>query len=223
MGVIREPIYELAKWLIWPAIHDRPPDTNRRNIADYAMAVPHCTARVADTRCVVKRPRGEVVVGQTGCGGGSGMQAARLDGAVSWVPAFVCGVSSTRAGMTFAARLRLGDPHPYPLPASPRALDILVLPKDGPTARGGEEQAAAPHPLPALLARAEREALRGERDARGAGRVPQRCFGNQPCFAACLGGTPSGNATHAWRCSSQTAIVGAGKPGSAKVPMATAT
>ena len=46
---------------------------------------------------------------------------------------------------------------------------------------------------------------------------------NHPCFGARLGGTSGGSATHGWRASSHTAIVGAGKSGSAKVPMATAT
>src|SRR4029450_11148386 len=44
-----------------------------------------------------------------------------------------------------------------------------------------------------------------------------------PCFAARLGGVSGGKETHWWRDSSHTAMVGAGKFGSAKLPMATAT
>jgi len=44
-----------------------------------------------------------------------------------------------------------------------------------------------------------------------------------PCFAARLGGVSGGKETQGWRDSSHTAIVGAGKFGSAKLPMATAT
>ena len=46
---------------------------------------------------------------------------------------------------------------------------------------------------------------------------------HHPCFAARLGGVSGGKQTQGWRDSSQTAIVGAGKFGSAKLPMATAT
>src|SRR5262249_27369047 len=44
-----------------------------------------------------------------------------------------------------------------------------------------------------------------------------------PCFATRLGGMSGGHETQGWRDSSHTAIVGAGKFGSAKLPMATAT
>jgi hypothetical protein len=45
----------------------------------------------------------------------------------------------------------------------------------------------------------------------------------QPCFATRLGGVSGGKETQGWRDSSHTAMVGAGKFGSAKLPMATAT
>src|SRR5262245_56898887 len=44
-----------------------------------------------------------------------------------------------------------------------------------------------------------------------------------PCFATRLGGVSGGKETHGWRDSSHTAMVGAGKFRSAKLPMATAT
>jgi hypothetical protein len=44
-----------------------------------------------------------------------------------------------------------------------------------------------------------------------------------PCFAMRLGGVSDGKETQGWRDSSHTPIVGAGKFGSAKLPMATAT
>jgi hypothetical protein len=44
-----------------------------------------------------------------------------------------------------------------------------------------------------------------------------------PCFAVRLGGVSGGKKTQGWRGSSHTAMVGAGKFGSAKLPMATAT
>src|SRR5947208_16774382 len=43
------------------------------------------------------------------------------------------------------------------------------------------------------------------------------------CFATRLGGVSGGKETQGWRDSSHTAMVGAGKFGSAKLPMATAT
>ena len=43
-----------------------------------------------------------------------------------------------------------------------------------------------------------------------------------PCFAARLGGMSGGKETQGWRDSSHTAMVGAGKFESAKLPMATA-
>jgi hypothetical protein len=46
---------------------------------------------------------------------------------------------------------------------------------------------------------------------------------HHPCFAARFGGVSGGNKTQGWRDSSHTAMVGAGKFGSAKLPMATAT
>jgi hypothetical protein len=46
---------------------------------------------------------------------------------------------------------------------------------------------------------------------------------DHPCFGRCLGGISGGKETQEWRDSSHTAIVGAGKFGSAKLPMATAT
>src|SRR5215471_10361606 len=46
---------------------------------------------------------------------------------------------------------------------------------------------------------------------------------SQPCFARRLGGVSGGKETQGWRDSSHTAMVGAGKFGSAKLPMATAT
>jgi hypothetical protein len=48
------------------------------------------------------------------------------------------------------------------------------------------------------------------------------CF-YHPCFVMRLGGVSGGKATQGWRDSSHTAMVGAGKFGSAKLPMATAT
>jgi hypothetical protein len=45
---------------------------------------------------------------------------------------------------------------------------------------------------------------------------------SHPCFATRLGGVPGGKVTQGWRCSSHTATLGAGKLGSAKLPMATA-
>ena len=45
----------------------------------------------------------------------------------------------------------------------------------------------------------------------------------QPCLVVRLGGVSGGNATQGWRDSSHTAMVGAGKFGSAKLPTATAT
>ena len=47
--------------------------------------------------------------------------------------------------------------------------------------------------------------------------------GPQPCFAMRLGGVSGARVTQGCRDSSQTEIVGAGKLGSTKVPMATAT
>jgi hypothetical protein len=44
-----------------------------------------------------------------------------------------------------------------------------------------------------------------------------------PCFATRLGGVSGGKESQAWHDSSHTAMVGAGKFGSAKLPMATAT
>src|SRR5215831_14190875 len=44
-----------------------------------------------------------------------------------------------------------------------------------------------------------------------------------PCFAMRFGGVSGGKETQGWRDSSHTAMVGAGKFGSAKLPMATAT
>src|SRR5262249_2026810 len=44
-----------------------------------------------------------------------------------------------------------------------------------------------------------------------------------PCFATRLGGVSGGKETQGWRDSSHTAMLGAGKFGSAKLPMATAT
>src|SRR3974390_812341 len=44
-----------------------------------------------------------------------------------------------------------------------------------------------------------------------------------PCFAARFGGLSGGSETHGWRDSSHTAMFGAGKLGSAKLPMATLT
>jgi hypothetical protein len=44
-----------------------------------------------------------------------------------------------------------------------------------------------------------------------------------PCFATRLGGVSGGKESQGWRDSSHTAMVGAGKFGSAKLPMATAT
>ena len=45
----------------------------------------------------------------------------------------------------------------------------------------------------------------------------------QPCFATRLGGVSGGKVTQEWRVSSHTAIFGAGKLGSAKLPIATVT
>src|SRR5438874_1052993 len=45
----------------------------------------------------------------------------------------------------------------------------------------------------------------------------------QPCLAMRLGGVPGGNEIQGWRDSSHTAMVGAGKFGSAKLPIATTT
>jgi hypothetical protein len=44
-----------------------------------------------------------------------------------------------------------------------------------------------------------------------------------PCFAMRLDGVSGGKETQGWRDSSHTPMVGAGKFGSAKLPMATAT
>jgi len=49
------------------------------------------------------------------------------------------------------------------------------------------------------------------------------CKGGHPCFAERFGGVSNGKASQGCRDSSQTAMVGAGKPGSAKLPMATLT
>jgi predicted heme/steroid binding protein len=48
------------------------------------------------------------------------------------------------------------------------------------------------------------------------------CF-YHPCFVARWGGVSDGKDTQGWRDSSHTAMVGAGKDGSAKLPMATVT
>jgi hypothetical protein len=56
--------------------------------------------------------------------------------------------------------------------------------------------------------------------------VPQHNSGRlfyHPCFATRLGGVSGGKETQGWRDSSHTAMAGAGKFGSAKLPMATAT
>ena len=45
---------------------------------------------------------------------------------------------------------------------------------------------------------------------------------DHPCFAMRVGGVSGGNETQGWRDSSHTAMVGAGKLGSPKLPMATA-
>jgi hypothetical protein len=55
------------------------------------------------------------------------------------------------------------------------------------------------------------------------GRWPLRRPRRHPCFAKRLGGVSAGNETQGWRDSSHTAMVGAGKFESAKLPMATAT
>jgi hypothetical protein len=47
-------------------------------------------------------------------------------------------------------------------------------------------------------------------------------FFHHPCFTTRLGGVSGGKETQGWRDSSHTAMVGAGKSGSAKLPMATA-
>src|SRR5712691_7319121 len=52
---------------------------------------------------------------------------------------------------------------------------------------------------------------------------PERSFYHPCCFATRLGGVPGGKETQGWRDSSHTAMVGAGKFWSAKLPMATAT
>jgi NAD(P)-dependent dehydrogenase (short-subunit alcohol dehydrogenase family) len=52
--------------------------------------------------------------------------------------------------------------------------------------------------------------------------VKRRSF-YHPCFARRLGGVSGGRETQGWRDSSHTPMVGAGKFGSAKLPMATAT
>jgi hypothetical protein len=57
----------------------------------------------------------------------------------------------------------------------------------------------------------------------GQGATPGRRLFYHPCFAARLGGVSGGKETHGWRDSSHTAMVGAGKFESAKLPMATAT
>jgi hypothetical protein len=51
---------------------------------------------------------------------------------------------------------------------------------------------------------------------------PERSF-YHPCFATRLAGVSGGKETQGWRDSSHTAMVGAGKFWSAKLPMATAT
>jgi len=48
-------------------------------------------------------------------------------------------------------------------------------------------------------------------------------FARQPCFATRFGGVSGGKDTQTWRDSSHTAMVGGGKFGSAKLPIATAT
>ena len=53
--------------------------------------------------------------------------------------------------------------------------------------------------------------------------TPGRRLFYHPCFTARLGGVSGGKETQGWRDSSHTAMVGAGKFGSAKLPMATAT
>jgi hypothetical protein len=52
--------------------------------------------------------------------------------------------------------------------------------------------------------------------------VKRRLF-YHPCLARRLGGVLGGKETQGWRDSSHTPMVGAGKFGSAKLPMATAT
>jgi hypothetical protein len=54
-------------------------------------------------------------------------------------------------------------------------------------------------------------------------RAEDRRFFYHPCFATRLGGVSGGKETQGWRDSSHTAMVGTGKFGSAKLPMATAT
>src|SRR5271165_1839479 len=58
--------------------------------------------------------------------------------------------------------------------------------------------------------------------ARGANNKIRWLF-YHPCFATRLGGVSGGKETQGWRDSSHTAMLGAGKFGSAKLPMATAT
>jgi hypothetical protein len=48
--------------------------------------------------------------------------------------------------------------------------------------------------------------------------LPRKIY---PCFLARFGGVSGGKETQGWRVSSHTAMVGAGKFGSAKLPMAT--
>src|SRR5262249_34437679 len=55
------------------------------------------------------------------------------------------------------------------------------------------------------------------------GAEQERLGDSQPCFATRLGGVSGNKETQGWRDSSHTAMVGAGKFGSAKLPMATAT
>jgi hypothetical protein len=57
----------------------------------------------------------------------------------------------------------------------------------------------------------------------GAATLPAAAFFYHPCLATRLGGVSGGKEIQGWRDSSQTATVGAGKFGSAKLPMATAT
>jgi hypothetical protein len=58
----------------------------------------------------------------------------------------------------------------------------------------------------------------GNRDTK---QIHRRLF-YHPCFATRLGGVSGGKETQGWRDSSHTAMVGVGKFGSAKLPMATA-
>jgi hypothetical protein len=76
--------------------------------------------------------------------------------------------------------------------------------------------------LPRSPARPDSEGPEAGRHRQGRAVIVLACrLFYHPCFGIRLGGVSGGKESQGWRDSSHTAMVGAGKSGSAKLPMAT--